>query len=130
MGTLLGVVFGGITAIGAAHGDSTIRSGLGPAQSFVLSLAGWTSSATLIAELWKHARSERSAIWVSIGSVVPFVLTSLMIASPGSEFLLPLEVVSFIVCEAIAGVVVGELGWKYFGPLSSHDQENASEMRE
>lgn len=124
MGAIIGFVFGGITAFGAMHGDSSIRSGLSAAFIFALTFAGSILSAICIAELWKFARSEHSASWVGIVSAIPFTLTSLVVASPRSELFSPIELVAFIGADVICGVVLGQVGWKYFGPLSGPDDDS------
>jgi len=115
IGALFGIVFGGITAIGAAHGERTIRSGFAPAVVFLLSFLGWLVSAVIITELWKFAHDERSANWIGMISVAPLVMTSLAVASARRQFPSIGTLVGFAIADVIVGIVVGEAAWSQFG---------------
>lgn len=126
IGAGLGVVFGGMTAAAAVHGDSSIRSGHGGGAVFLLSFAGWTLSSVAIGYLWKYARDNRSANWVGIISATPLAITSLVVASPRSELLSVSELVVFVVGDVIVGVVVAQAGIRQFGLFAAAPGADAS----
>ena len=130
IGALLGLVFGGMTAMGAAHGDRNIRSGMRPVSVFLLSFFGWLVSAILITKLWKRAHDERAANWVGMISVMPLVLTSLAVASPRSEFPSIGTLFAFVIGDVIGGIIVGEAAWQHFGKRASQSDSAFAAQRD
>ena len=130
IGALFGFVFGAITAIGAAHGDSTIKSGMAPMLVFLLSFLGWLLSAVVITKLWRYAHDEWSANWVGMISVVPLALTSLAVASRPSDFLSVTTLFAFVIGDVFVGIVVGEAGWQQFGKAQSESDSALAAQRD
>ena len=130
IGALFGLVFGGMTAIGAAHGDREFRSGMRPVSVFLLSFLGWLLSAIVITKLWKRAHDERSANWIGMISVVPLTLTSLAVALPPSELFSISTLIPFVIGDAFVGIVVGESAWQQFGNAASQSDAALAAQRE
>ena len=127
LGAASGIIFGGMTALGAAHGDRAIRSGLKPGLVFLLSFLGWTVSGALITELWRYVHDERSANLVGIVSVAPLVLASLVVAAPRSEIPSVSAFLAFVIFDPIIGIVVGEAAWNQFGKTTSRSDESSKD---
>jgi uncharacterized membrane protein len=129
IGALFGLIFGAITALGAAHGDRTIKSGLQAPLVFLLSFVGWLVCALIITKLWKYAHDERSANWIGMISVAPLVATSLAVASPVSAFLSIGELFAFVIGDVIGGIIVGEVAWTHFGKKPSESADITDDKR-